>query len=190
MMTMKQFYRILSVVLALVGVGIGPRTAQAQTKEFLQWYQNIRHRIESASEQDSEGAEVMQFPSELLRTLTPKEKHNANNNLLGRIQTIYQMRFTLTKEVQQSWYKSVERLATYRGIYEQRMAIDGNTSIKVLEATKQRGKEPAEFLVFIASKEKGVVCDIVGYITLNDVITMLSPELKREHIKNPIEQIE
>lgn len=163
----------------------------AQTKEFLQWYQNISHRIERASEQDAEGAEVVQFPAELLRTLTPKERQGDNNNLLGRIQVIYQMKLKLATNVQRSWYSSIKRWASYApGLYEQRMAIDGNTSIVVFEATKRRSKEPAEFLIFLESKEKGVVCDIVGYITLQDVITMLSPELKREHIKNPIEQMQ
>lgn len=181
---MKRFFLILATSLLLHS------SLMAQTKEFLQWYQNTRHRIERASEQDAEGAEVVQFPAELLRTLTPKEHQGDNNNLLGRIQVIYQMKIKLATSVQRSWYSSIKRWATYFPGYEQRMAIDGNTSIVVFEATKRRSKEPAEFLIFLESKEKGVVCDIVGYITLNDVITMLSPELKREHIKNPMEQMQ
>ena len=182
---MKRFFLILAALF------LSHSSLMAQTKEFLQWYQNIRHRIERASEQDAEGAEVVQFPAELLRTLTPKERQGDNNNLLGLIQVIYQMKIKLATSVQRSWYDSIKRWATYApGLYEQRMALDGNTSIVVYEALKRRSKEPAEFLIFLESKDKGVVCDIVGYITLNDVITMLSPELKREHIKNPIEQIQ
>lgn len=182
---MKRFFLILAALF------LSHSSLMAQTKEFLQWYQNTRHRIERASEQDAEGAEVVQFPAELLRTLTPKERQGDNNNLLGRIQVIYQMKIKLATSVQRSWYDGIKRWATYApGLYEQRMALDGNTSIVVYEASKRRSKEPAEFLIFLESKDKGVVCDIVGYITLNDVITMLSPELKREHIKNPIEQIQ
>ena len=182
---MKRFFLILAALL------LSHLSLMAQTKEFLQWYQNTRHRVERASEQDAEGAEVVQFPAELLRTLTPKERQGDNNNLLGRIQVIYQMKFSLAKGVQRSWYDGIKRWATYtRVLYEQRMALDGNTSIVVYEASKRRSKEPAEFLIFLESKDKGVVCDIVGYITLNDVITMLSPDLKREHIKNPIEQMQ
>lgn len=168
--------------------GFGIQSARAQTKEFLQWYQNIKHRIEHASKRNAEGAEVMQFPAELLRTLTPEERRGDNNNLLGRIQVIYQLKFTLSTEVQQSWYDSVKRWATYTRptIYEQRMALEGKTSIEIFEATKRRGKEPAEFLVFIENDERGVVCDIVGYITLQDVITMLSPELSPEQVKSPL----
>lgn len=177
---------MLLVLMMVGGVGevggLGIHSARAQTKEFLQWYQNIRHRIETASKQTAEGAEVMQFPAELLRTLTPTERQSDNNNLLGRIKVVYQMKFTFSSdaEVQRSWYDSVKRWATYTRptIYEQRMALDGNTSIEVFEATKRRGKEPAEFLVFIQNEQKGMVCDIVGYITLQDVITMLSPELR------------
>lgn len=180
---MKRFFLILAALF------LSHSSLMAQTKEFLQWYQNIRHRIERASEQDAEGAEVVQFPAELLRTLTPKERQGDNNNLLGRIQVIYQMKMKLATNVQRSWYDSIKRWATYAPGYEQRMVLDGNTSIVVFEAAQRRSKEPAEFLVFLASKDKGVVCDIVGYITLNDVITMLSPELKREHIKNPIDSL-
>lgn len=177
---------MLLVLMMVGGVGeVGIRSAQAQTKEFLQWYQNIKHRIETA-----EGAEVMQFPAELLRTLTPTERQSDNNNLLGRIQVIYQMKFTFSSdaEVQRSWYDSVKRWATYTRptIYEQRMALDGNTSIEVFEATKRRGKEPAEFLVFIRNEQKGMVCDIVGYITLQDVITILSPELRSAKSISPM----
>ena len=182
---MKRFLLLLATLL------LSHSSLMAQTKEFLQWYQNTRHRIERASEQDAEGAEVVQFPAELLRTLTPKEHQGDNNNLLGRIQVIYQMKIKLATSVQRSWYDGIKRWATYApGLYEQRMALDGNTSIVVYEASKRRSKEPAEFLIFLENKDRGVVCDIVGYITLNDVITMLSPELKREHIKNPIEQLE
>ncbi len=182
---------MLLVLMMVGGVGgVGIRSAQAQTKEFLQWYQNIKRRIETASKQAAEGAEVMQFPAELLRTLTPTERQSDNNNLLGRIQVIYQMKFTFSSdaEVQRSWYDSVKRWATYTRptIYEQRMALDGNTSIEVFEATKRRGKEPAEFLVFIRNEQKGMVCDIVGYITLQDVITILSPELRSAKSISPM----
>ena len=50
---MKRFLLILATLL------LSHSSLMAQTKEFLQWYQNTRHRIERASEQDAEGAEVV-----------------------------------------------------------------------------------------------------------------------------------
>ena len=67
------------------------------------------------------------------------------------------------------------------------MAISGETTIDVLEATRRRPKDPAEFLVFISGRGKGVVYDIVGYITLSDITSMLAPELQRTEIDSPLQ---
>ena len=181
----KRFFRICLLALVIASVDV----AQAQTKDFLQWFQTIKHRIERYSADEVEGAETMQFPAELLRTLTPESHHHDNNNLLGRVQVIYQMKFSLDKTTQKSWYDSVKRWATYTRpkIYESRMAISGSTTIDVLEATRRRPKDPAEFLVFISGRGKGVVYDIVGYITLSDITSMLAPELQRTEIDSPLQ---
>ncbi|MBP3474339.1 MAG: hypothetical protein J6J91_05710 [Alistipes sp.] len=182
---MKRFFRICLLALAIASVD----AAQAQTKDFLQWFQTIKQRIERYSADEVEGAETMQFPAELLRTLTPESHHHDNNNLLGRVQVIYQMKFSLDKTTQKSLYDSVKRWATYTRpkIYESRMSISGSTTIDVLEATRRRPKDPAEFLVFISGRGKGVVYDIVGYITLSDITSMLAPELQRTEIDSPLQ---
>ena len=182
---MKRFFRICTLLLALALAD----AAQAQTKDFLQWYQTIKHRFERYSAEEMEGAEIMQFPAELLRTLTPESRRHDNNNLLGRVQVIYQMKFSLDKTTQKSWYDSVKRWATYTRpkIYESRMAISGTTTIDVLEATRHRPKEPAEFLIFISGRGKCVVYDIVGYITLSDITTMLASELQHAEIESPLQ---
>ena len=102
---MKRFFRICLLALALLSAP----AAQAQTKDFLQWFQTIKLRIERYSADEVEGAETMQFPAELLRTLTPESHHHDNNNLLGRVQVIYQMKFSLDKTTQKSWYDNVKR---------------------------------------------------------------------------------
>ena len=184
---MKRFFRICLLALALLSVD----AAQAQTKDFLQWFQTIKLRIERYPADEVEGAEIMQFPAELLRTLTSESHHHDNNNLLGRVQVIYQMKFSLDKTTQKSLYDSVKRWATSTyarpKIYESRRAISGSTTIDVLEATRRRPKDPAEFLVFISGRGKGVVYDIVGYITLSDITSMLAPELQRTEIDSPLQ---
>jgi hypothetical protein len=67
------------------------------------------------------------------------------------------------------------------------MAISGTTTIDVLEATRHRPKEPAEFLIFISGRGKCVVYDIVGYITLSDITTMLASELQHAEIESPLQ---
>ena len=163
---MKRFFRICTLLLALALADV----AQAQTKDFLQWYQTIKHRFERYSAEEMEGAEIMQFPAELLRTLTPESRRHDNNT-------------------QKSLYDSVKRWATYTRpkIYESRMAISGTTTIDVLEATRHRPKEPAEFLIFISGRGKCVVYDIVGYITLSDITTMLASELQHAEIESPLQ---
>ena len=156
---------------------------------FLAVVPDNKHRFERYSAEEMEGAEIMQFPAELLRTLTPESRRHDNNNLLGRVQVIYQMKFSLDKTTQKNWYDSVKRWATYTRpkIYESRMAISGTTTIDVLEATRHRPKEPAEFLIFISGRGKCVVYDIVGYITLSDITTMLASELQHAEIESPLQ---
>ena len=46
------------------------------------------------------------------------------------------------------------------------------------KAIRKKNNQPSEFIVLIKNAEKAIVCDVVGYITVQDVLKMLSPELK------------
>ena len=52
---MKRFFRICTLLLALALADV----AQAQTKDFLQWYQTIKHRFERYSAEEMEGAAAL-----------------------------------------------------------------------------------------------------------------------------------
>lgn len=171
---MKQIFTLFIVALLVVGVG----SASAQTREFLEQFNTMQIKVDGAEKLT--GIEVLQTPVELLRTLTPKEKRYDNNNLLGRIKMIYQIKFTLPQN--QQWYQTIYDATVVAGgerLYRQCTRVaQGDNVVLVYEAVRKRSNSPSEFLIFIKGKDKASVFDIVGYINLQDIIGILSPDLK------------
>lgn len=46
------------------------------------------------------------------------------------------------------------------------------------KAIRKKNNQPSEFIILLRNNEKAIICDIVGYIRLDDVLKMLSPDLK------------
>lgn len=175
---MKLFFRIFLVaVFALAGAA----SASAQTKEFLEKFNVMQIKVDGAEKLT--GIEVLQTPVEVLRTLTPKEKRYDNNNLLGRIKMIYQIKLTLPQN--QQWYQTIYDATVVSGgehLYRQCTRVaQGDNVVLVYEAVRKRNG-PIEFLIFIKGKDKASIFDIVGYINLQDIVAMLSPELRHNAV--------
>jgi hypothetical protein len=170
--------RIL-ILLALIVVGV--TSAEAQTKEFLEQFNAMQIKVDGAEKLT--GIEVLQTPGELLRTLTPKEKRYDNNNLLGRIKMIYQIKLTLPQN--QQWYQTIYDATVVSGgehLYRQCTRVaQGDNVVLVYEAVSKHNG-PIEFLIFIKGKDKASIFDIVGYINLQDIVAMLSPELRHNAV--------
>ena len=84
---MKPFFRILLVAMvALAGV----TSAEAQTKEFLEAFNQVKHLVGLPNSSGYKDIEVVQYPAEILRTMGVKESSNSQN-ILGNLKVIYQV---------------------------------------------------------------------------------------------------
>lgn len=166
--------RIL-ILLALIIVGA--TATQAQTKEFLEQFNVMQIKVDGAEKLT--GIDVIQMPVELLRALTPKENRYDNNNLLGRIQMIYQIKLALPQN--QLWYQTIYDATVVSGsehLYKQCLRIvQGDSTIMAYEAVRKRSNSPSEFLIFIKGKDKASIFDIVGFLSEKDIINIIKPEL-------------
>lgn len=187
---MKRIFKPWLAAVLIVGFTAAGSVAQAQTREFLEQFNVIQLKVDGPEE--AKGIEVTQLSAELLRSLTPKERQYDNGSLLRRIQMIYQIKFDLPQN--ELWYQTFYDATVVSGgsgLYKQQTRINNNDStIWVYEAERRtRSSRPSEFLIFIKGKNKALICDIVGYITLDNVMTMLSPEIKAGNYNTSLEML-
>ena len=91
---MKLFFRIF-LVAAFAFVGIN--SASAQTKEFLETFNQVKHLVGLPNSSGYKDIEVVQYPAEILRTMGIKEPSNSQN-ILGKLKVIYQVKIPLSGE--------------------------------------------------------------------------------------------
>ena len=176
--------RIL-ILLALIIVGV--TSAQAQTKEFLELFNSVKSNVERSILYNSSsysGVEVAQYPADMLRVMGVKELPNSRN-ILGNLKMIYQIKISFQpkdKGYANSVYRNFSSLTYSKRkpkLYEQCMCQTSNKKeFRVYKAIKKRGQSLNEYMIFIRDDNKGMICDIVGYMGVESIMTMLSPELK------------
>ena len=174
---MKQVFKILVAMLAIVGA----TTAQAQTKEFLETFNQVKHLVELPNSRAYKGIELGHYPGEMLRSMGLKD----NNSVLNRLQVIYQVKIPYGNENRSYANATYHRFTSLVHInqkpklYEQIMCqTTKEQEFSVYKAIRKKSNQPSEFIVLIKNAEKAIVCDVVGYITVQDVLNMLSPDLK------------
>ena len=172
---MKQVFKILVAMLAIVGA----TTAQAQTKEFLEAFNQVKHLAGLPNSQGYKDIELVQYPAEMLRTMGTNVSANGRN-ILNNIKVIYQVKIPLDSghgRAVYNWFTNL--IAAKPKAYEAIMSQSGqDKDISIYKAIKKKSSQPEDYLIMYRNKTKAMVCDIVGYIKLEDVINMLSPELK------------
>ena len=178
---MKQVFKILVAMLAIVGA----TTAQAQTKEFLETFNQVKHLVELPNSRAYKGIELGHYPGEMLRSMGLKD----NNGVLNRLQVIYQVKIPYGNENRSYANATYHRFTSLVHInqkpklYEQIMCqTTKEQEFSLYKAIRKKNNQPSEFIVLIKNAEKAIVCDIVGYIRLDDVLKMLSPELRHNAV--------
>lgn len=174
---MKPFFRILLVAMfALAGV----TSAEAQTKEFLDAFNRVKHLVELPNSKAYKGIELGHYPGDMLRSMGVKD-----NGMLNRLQVIYQVKIPYGNEnnsyanAAYHRFTSLVHINQKPKLYEQIMCqTTKEQEFSLYKATRKKNNQPSEFMVFIKNTEKAIICDVVGYITVQDVMNMLSPELK------------
>jgi hypothetical protein len=178
---MKRFFRILLVAMVALA---GATSAEAQTKEFLEAFNQVKHLVGLPNSSGYKDIEVVQYPAEMLRTMGIKEPSNSQN-ILGNLKVIYQVKIPLSgenKTIGNGTYHrfySLIYLNRKPKLYEQVMCqTTKGQEVSVYEAIRKKSNQPSEFIILIRNNEKALVCDIVGYLDVKRIMNMLSPELK------------
>ena len=178
---MKPFFRILLVAMvALAGV----TSAEAQTKEFLEAFNQVKHLVGLPNSSGYKDIEVVQYPAEMLRTMGIKEPSNSQN-ILGNLKVIYQVKIPLSGEnktigngTYHRFYSLIHQNRKPK-LYEQVMCqTTKGQEVSVYKAIRKKSNQPSEFIILIRNNEKALICDIVGYLDVKRIMNMLSPELK------------
>ena len=177
---MKQVFKILVAMLAIVGA----TTAQAQTKEFLEAFNQVKHLVGLPNSSGYKDIEVVQYPAEMLRTMGIKEPSNSQN-ILGNLKVIYQVKIPLSGEnktigngTYHRFYSLIHQNRKPK-LYEQVMCqTTKGQEVSVYKAIRKKSNQPSEFIILIRNNEKALICDIVGYLDVKRIMNMLSPELK------------
>lgn len=172
---MKRIFKILVAMLAIVGA----TSAEAQTKEFLTQFNEVKRLVELPNSSAYKSIEIAQYPSEILRAMGTNVSVNGRN-ILNNIKVIYQVKIPLDSghgRAVYNWFTNL--IAAKPKAYEAIMSQSGqDKDISIYKAIKKKSSQPEDYLIMYRNKTKAMVCDIVGYIKLEDVINMLSPELK------------
>lgn len=178
---MKRFFRILLVAMVALA---GATSAEAQTKEFLEAFNQVKHLVGLPNSSGYKDIEVVQYPAEMLRTMGIKEPSNSQN-ILGNLKVIYQVKIPLSgenKTIGNGTYHrfySLIYLNRKPKLYEQVMCqTTKGQEVSVYEAIRKKSNQPSEFIILIRNNEKALICDIVGYLDVKRIMNMLSPELK------------
>lgn len=184
---MKKFFIIFAVVGLMLPFA---EPANAQTRAFKEKYKSIAHNVETQINQQFKEIEVTLFSGEVLRSLTPKDKHSDNNNLVKRIECIYQLKMPISRSanwIAHNEYRSIRNIVSSKAYTMiSRVTIDNET----YEIFKSSQSKPQEYMVIISNKEKAVICDIVGYISLQDVLNLIDPKIKAKINKNGIDSLD
>ena len=178
---MKRFFRILLVAMVALA---GATSAEAQTKEFLEAFNQVKHLVGLPNSSGYKDIEVVQYPAEMLRTMGIKEPSNSQN-ILGNLKVIYQVKIPLSGEnktigngTYHRFYSLIHQNRKPK-LYEQVMCqTTKGQEVSVYEAIRRKSNQPSEFIILIRNNEKALVCDIVGYLDVKRIMNMLSPELK------------
>ena len=178
---MKPFFRILLVAAFAI---VSATAAEAQTKEFLEAFNQVKHLVGLPNSSGYKDIEVVQYPAEMLRTMGIKEPSNSQN-ILGNLKVIYQVKIPLSGEnktigngTYHRFYSLIHQNRKPK-LYEQVMCqTTKGQEVSVYEAIRRKSNQPSEFIILIRNNEKALICDIVGYLDVKRIMNMLSPELK------------
>lgn len=166
---MKRIFLLIASTLAVIGV-------EAQTVEFMKLYEAAlatfdtdKPRTEGDAAVDAdEGIVTSEFSGRMLRTIMP-DKGNDKRHMVNRIDMIRQIKFPHGDE--SDLFRRLQALAASER-YERLsiMNVDGESVYIYTAPYKDSG---SEFLILIAKDDSRLACDIVGRITLKDVLDLL-----------------
>ncbi len=165
---MKRLFIFLAVALACF-------TARAQTPGFMKLYETALATF-SADGSDGRtpggdgagGIVISEFSGRMLRTVMPRKSEN-RDHMVNRIEMIRQIKFPPHKGT--DLFQRLRALADGDS-YERLsiMNVDGESVYIYTAPYKNSGRE---FLILIVNGDSRLVCDIVGDVTVKDVLDLI-----------------
>lgn len=151
---------------AILTVGLA---ARAQTPRFMELYADAIERLAArAEDKPAPDIETSEFSGRMLQEIM-SAKSKDRNHLVNRIDNIRQIKFLPSDESDLfDRIRAVAEAEPYERLAN--LVVDGQ-SVRIYSAPyKIRRKE---FLIFIVKDDKRLVCDIVGDVTLKDVLDLI-----------------
>ncbi len=155
---MKRFL-IFIVAFLWCGFAIG------QSKEFMELYRKAGEILKDGDT----GISTTEVSGKMLQELLPS-KAKDGVHVVNRIENIRQIKFAPSsgKEL----YLQIDSLAAGGKVYEQ-MSIINLEGQKVSVFKAPCGTQKSEYLILISKGNACLVCDIVGTITMKDIMGLL-----------------
>ena len=142
---------------------------RAQTPRFMELYADAIERLAArAEDKPAPDIETSEFSGRMLQEIM-SAKSKDRNHLVNRIDNIRQIKFLPSDESDLfDRIRAVAEAEPYERLAN--LVVDGQ-SVRIYSAPyKIRRKE---FLIFIVKDDKRLVCDIVGDVTLKDVLDLI-----------------
>ncbi len=143
--------------------------ASAQTPRFIELYADAIERLAARKgDKPAPDIETSEFSGRMLQEIM-SAKSKDRNHLVNRIDNIRQIKFLPSDESDLfDRIRAVAEAEPYERLAN--LVVDGQ-SVRIYSAPyKIRRKE---FLIFIVKDDKRLVCDIVGDVTLKDVLDLI-----------------
>lgn len=158
---MKRFFIIL-VTLLLSQVGV-----QAQTQEFRSTFREV---VTAVQRGNGTYVSATQLPGEVIKSSLAKSS-SQDHSVADRIDMIYQIVY-MHHQNSKSYAEICSMVEEERGLYHLELAYTNKDKTSyIIYSAKQGDKN--EFLVLITTPTyRGCVIDIVGSLSLQDVMTM------------------
>ena len=145
--------------------------ANGQSAQFIKLYSMAGESLKKGAD----GITTAEISGKMLRELMPssakKELHFVN-----RIEKIRQVKFAPVAD--KSLYAQVEAIAADAQVYEQMSFInEGGQRVGVYKAVNGK-QERSEYLILISKNDAAMVCDIVGNVSMKDIMNLLYGKVK------------
>lgn len=156
---MKRFVIFLGLLLLWGGAAMG------QSKGFMELY----GKASEALKKGQEGIATIEISGKMLQELMPS-KTKEGFHIVNRIEHIRQIKFA--RGADKGLFEELEGLAADKSVYEQMslMNVDGQ---RVAVYKAPYGKLKSEYLILISKDGAALVCDILGNVSMKDVLGLL-----------------
>lgn len=158
-------YAMRKFLILFVGALLWWSGASGQSKGFMELYVQAGEALKRGAE----GITTAEMSGKMLRELVPS-KAKEDFHVVNRIDRIRQMKFAPVAD--KELFAKVEAIAADTTVYEQ-MSLINVDGQRVAVYKAPYGNLKSEYLILISKESAALVCDIVGNISMKDIMGLL-----------------